>query len=61
MKMKEVSIHVAKSEKGYRVIVVDDAKTDDNPDEFKSNTAELNPADKEQLLADIQTVLSGIE
>jgi hypothetical protein len=59
--MKDVTITVAKSDKGYRVIVVDDAKTEDNSNEWKSNTSELNPPSKDQMISDINEILNGIE
>jgi hypothetical protein len=59
--MKNVTITAVKLDRGYRVIVVDDAKTDDNPNALKSHVSELSPATKEQLLSEVQKILSGIE
>jgi hypothetical protein len=59
--MKNVTITVAKSDKGYRVVVVDDAKTNDNANAWKSNTSELNTDNRDQMLAYVQKTLSGIE
>jgi hypothetical protein len=59
--VKDVTINVAKSDKGYRVIVVDDAKTVDNSNERKSNVSELNPTSKDQMILDVNKILSTIE
>jgi hypothetical protein len=59
--MKDVTVQVVKSDKGYDVVVIDDRTTQENPKGWKCNTSSSNPADKGKMLEEVQRILSGIE
>ena len=59
--MKDVTITVVKSEKGYRVIVNDDSVTADNVEGEKGDDSAFEVGDKNQAREKVQSILSGLE
>jgi hypothetical protein len=59
--MKDVTITVVKSEKGYRVIVNDDSVTADNTEGEKGNDSAFKVGDKNQAREKVQSILSDLE
>jgi len=59
--MKDVTITVVKSEKGYRVIVNDDSVTDDNAEGEKGNDSAFQIGDRNETLEKVQSILSDLE
>jgi hypothetical protein len=59
--MKDVTITVVRSEKGYRVIVNDDSVTVDNVEGEKGNDSAFEVGDKNQAREKVQSILSGLE
>ena len=59
--MKDVTIQVIKSEQGYRLIVIDDRKTEDNTEGWKSNGSKSVHQNKEQVNAHVESILKDLE
>ena len=59
--MRDVTIQVVKSDDGYRVVVVDDAKSDSNSAGTKSNISDLKSSTKEQMISMVNEILGKIE
>jgi hypothetical protein len=59
--MKDVTITVAKSDKGYRVIVNDDTVTAENAAESKSNDSAFTMDSREDVAKKIQDIISHLE
>jgi hypothetical protein len=59
--MKDVTITVVKSEKGYRVIVNDDSTTVDNAEGWKSNDSAYEFQNKDQVREQVQSILGNLE
>jgi hypothetical protein len=59
--MKDVTITVVKSEKGYRVIVNDDSVSANNAGGDKGNDSAFDFADKDKARDKVQSILSDLE
>lgn len=59
--MKDVTITVVKSDKGYRVIVNDDGVTASNAEGDKGNDSAFDVADKDKAREKVQSILSALE
>jgi len=59
--MKDVTITVVKSEKGYRVIVNDDSVTANNAEGDKGNDSAFDVGDKDKAREKVQSILSDLE
>jgi hypothetical protein len=60
-RMKDVTITVVKSEKGYRVIVNDDSVTAINAEGDKGNDSAFEVGDKDKAREKVQSILSDLE
>jgi hypothetical protein len=59
--MKDATISVVKSDKGYRLIVNDDTVVGDNAEGWKSNDSAFDYQDKDQVREKVQSILGNLE